>query len=570
MTLVKNLLNLVVKTYYMEHNYLDTAKQWLSDSFDVATRTEVASLINGDQKELEDRFYRMLEFGTGGLRGIMGVGTNRMNKYVVAMATQGLSNYLKKNFTDKEQIKVVIAYDSRNNSTEFAKITSDVFLANGIYVYLFENLRPTPELSFAIRYLGCQAGIMVTASHNPKEYNGYKVFWEDGAQITAPHDKNIIEEVQKITDPSQVEKGDGLNYPQLIGAEVDNAFLDSVLSLTLSPESIQRHSDLKIVYTPLHGTGVFLVPKALAQIGFKNVYHVESQDVLDGNFPTVASPNPEETTAMKLALEKADLVGADLVLATDPDADRVGVAIRDDKGELMLLNGNQTASILTNYLLTRWHQLGKLNETTYMVKTIVTTELMKAIADKYGVKMYNVLTGFKYIAQIVRENEGKGTFIGGGEESNGFNVGEFVRDKDAVIACSMVAECAAWLADQGKTLYDYLQDIYKEFGYYKESLISIYKTGKDGAEQIQNIMKNLRETPPTELDGDKVVKVIDYLDSEATGLPKSNVLQFYTESGSVVSARPSGTEPKIKFYFGAKGDDANQKVAKLAEIFKGL
>ena len=350
MTLVKNLLNLVVKTYYMEHNYLDTAKQWLSDSFDVATRTEVASLINGDQKELEDRFYRMLEFGTGGLRGIMGVGTNRMNKYVVAMATQGLSNYLKKNFTDKEQIKVVIAYDSRNNSTEFAKITSDVFLANGIYVYLFENLRPTPELSFAIRYLGCQAGIMVTASHNPKEYNGYKVFWEDGAQITAPHDKNIIEEVQKITDPSQVEKGDGLNYPQLIGAEVDKAFLDSVLSLTLSPESIQRHSDLKIVYTPLHGTGVFLVPKALAQIGFKNVYHVESQDVLDGNFPTVASPNPEETSAMKLALEKADLVGADLVLATDPDADRVGVAIRDDKGELMLLNGNQTASILTNYL----------------------------------------------------------------------------------------------------------------------------------------------------------------------------------------------------------------------------
>lgn len=549
----------------MQPNYMEIAKSWLSDDFDKQTRDQVMALVAGDPKELEDSFYKMLEFGTGGLRGIMGAGTNRMNKYTVGMATQGLANYL--NSLGSDPISVVISYDSRNNSKEFARITSDVLLANGIKVYIFENIRPTPELSFAIRHLHCNAGIMITASHNPKEYNGYKVFWSDGGQIIAPHDKNIIAEVAKITSPSQVKFSSDCMTAQMIGEEVDKAFLDSVLSLTLSPESVQRHPDLKIVYTPLHGTGVRLVPRALAQIGFKNIIHVVDQDVSDGNFPTVTSPNPEEPSALKMAIEKAEKVGADLVLATDPDADRVGMAVRDDKGEIILLTGNQIASIITNYMLTRWSELGKLNKDTYVVKTIVTTELMSAIAQKFGVEIFNVLTGFKYIAAVVKENEGHKTFICGGEESNGFNAGEFVRDKDSIITCSIIAECAAWLADSGKSLYSYLQEIYAEFGYYREKLLSLTKKGKEGVEQIRSIMKSLRENPPQVISGEKVVKVVDYLDSAATQLPKSDVLQFFSENGTVVSVRPSGTEPKIKFYFGARGADADRTIEKLFDQF---
>lgn len=399
----------------METNYLEVAKSWLGVGFDDETKKEVARLMREDPKELEDSFYRLLEFGTGGLRGIMGVGTNRMNKYTVGMSTQGLANYLKSYFKDLDKISVVISYDSRNNSRKFSMISSRVLMANGINVFLFDNIRPTPELSFAIRHLKCQAGIMITASHNPKEYNGYKVFWEDGAQIIAPHDKNIIAEVASITSVTQVNFGDDLTlFPTPVGEEVDKAFLESVLSLTLSPDSVKRHSDMKIVYTPLHGTGVRLVPQGLRNLGFSNIYNVDAQDVSDGNFPTVSSPNPEDPAALKLAIEKAEEVGADIVMATDPDADRVGFAIRDDKGELVLLNGNQIFSILTSYMLTRWSELGKLQGREYVVKTIVTTELVSDICQKYGVDIYDVLTGFKYIAEIVRKNEGKKLFICGG------------------------------------------------------------------------------------------------------------------------------------------------------------
>ena len=553
----------------METNYLEVAKSWLGVGFDDQTKKEVARLMREDPKELEDSFYRLLEFGTGGLRGIMGVGTNRMNKYTVGMSTQGLANYLKSYFKDSDKIGVVIAYDSRNNSREFSMIASRVLMANGINVFLFDNIRPTPELSFAIRYLKCQAGIMITASHNPKEYNGYKVFWEDGAQIIAPHDKNIIAEVAGITSVAQVNFGDDLSlFPTPVGEEVDKAFLDSVLSLTLSPDSVKRHSDLKIVYTPLHGTGVRLVPQGLRLLGFTNIYNVDAQDVSDGNFPTVVSPNPEDPAALKLAIEKAQEVGADIVMATDPDADRVGFAVRDDKGELVLLNGNQIVALLTSYMLTRWSELGKLRGREYVVKTIVTTELIRDICDKYGVELYNVLTGFKYIAEIVRKNEGKKVFICGGEESHGFNAGEFVRDKDSIISCALFAECAAWLADSGKSIYDYLQEIYAEYGYYKENLLSVTMKGKEGLEQIQQMMRDLRITPPTELAGSSVVKIIDYNKPEETNLPKSNVLQFFSKDGSLVSARPSGTEPKIKFYFGAKGDDADPKISSLFAQFE--
>lgn len=550
----------------MAATYLDVAKSWLNGDFDEKTRKEVLDLMNGDPKVLEDAFYRTLEFGTGGLRGVMGAGTNRMNKYTVSMATQGLANYLKRNF-EGEEISVVISYDSRNNSQEFAKVASNVLIANGIKVYVFDNIRPTPELSFAIRHLGCKSGIMITASHNPKEYNGYKVFWEDGGQIISPHDKNIIDEVNKITSMDQVRCADEA-FPVGIGAEVDKAFLDSVLSALLSPESIARHSDLKIAYTPLHGTGVRLVPAALAKIGFKNVYHVDEQDVSDGDFPTVVSPNPEEPTAMRMVMERADAVGADIALGTDPDADRVGCAIRDREGKLLLLTGNQTASIITSYMLSRWAEKGRLDGKQYVVKTIVTTELIKAICDKYGVKLYDVLTGFKYIADIVHKNEGEGYFICGGEESNGFNAGEFVRDKDSIVTCSLICECAAWLADSGKTLYDYLQEIYAEFGLYREKLLSVTKKGKDGIAQIQQMMVDFRSNPPKELAGSKVVKVVDYNEPEKTGLPKSNVLQFFSEDGCKVTVRPSGTEPKIKFYVAAKGADADAKADALLNQFR--
>ena len=549
-------------------DFKQVAQSWLDGNYDEETKKQVKDLMDNDPAGLEDAFYRNLEFGTGGLRGVMGVGTNRMNKYTVGMATQGLANYIRKHCSG-DDIKVCVSYDCRNHSKEFAKITADVFSANGLHVYLFESLRPTPELSYSIRKTGAQSGVMVTASHNPKEYNGYKVYWADGAQITSPVDKDIVAEVNAISDPSMVKftPGEGAGRIEMMGSEMDKAYLDDILSLMLSPDARAKHSDIKIVYTPLHGTGVRLVPMALERLGFKNIYHVPEQDVNDGDFPTVQSPNPEEPSALKMAVETADREHADIVLATDPDADRMGIAVRDNDGKMVLFNGNQTGSMLTYYILTRWQELGKLDPSKYVVKTIVTTELIRAIAEKFGVKVYNVLTGFKYIAEIVKQNEGKGEFICGGEESYGFNVGEFVRDKDAVIACSMVAECACWAAEQGLTLYQLMQKIYKEFGYYRESLTSLVRKGKAGVEEIAAIMTDMRNNPPAELAGSPVVKVIDYNKPEETGLPKSNVLQFFSEDGDVVSVRPSGTEPKIKFYFGAKGSDADAKIEKLREQF---
>ena len=546
--------------------YLVNARKWMSNAFDEATRKEVEQVFNTDKKELEDRFYRNLEFGTGGLRGIMGAGTNRMNKYTVGMATQGLANYVVKNFG--EGVSVAISYDSRNNSRYFADITAGVLMSNGLKVYLFDDIRPTPELSFTIRHLGCKAGVMITASHNPKEYNGYKVFWEDGSQVTTPHDKNIIDEVNKIEDPSQVKFApEGAPKPVMIGKEVDEAFFKAVLSLMVTPDAVARHKDIKIVYTPLHGTGIKTVPVVINRMGFENLYIVKEQAVCDGNFPTVVSPNPEEPTAMKMAMDLAGEVGADIVLGTDPDADRIGLAVRDDKGELKLLTGNQIVEILTKYLLQRWQELGKLTGNEYMVTTIVTTEMLTAICEDYGVDLYRVLTGFKNIAEIVRNNEGKRTFIGGGEESNGYNAGEFVRDKDSAVSCGLVCECAAWLADRGQTLYGFLQEIYAQYGLYTEKLISVVRKGKEGLEQIRQMMVDFREKPVKDLAGSPVIKVIDYLDTEKTGLAKSNVLQFFSADGSKVSVRPSGTEPKIKFYFGVKGDDPDAKLDALVKQF---
>ena len=550
-------------------DYMENAKSWILGDYDEATKAAVHQLIDsGDMAALEDAFYRKLEFGTGGLRGKMGVGTNRMNKYTVGMATQGLANYILKNVPG-ENHSVCISFDSRNNSAEFARITAHVLANNGISVWLYDRLRPIPLLSFAVRTKKATAGVMITASHNPKEYNGYKVFWSDGAQIISPVDKDIVAEVNKITDPSMVkfEPGDKCAEITLMGAEMDKAYMDAVTTLMLSPESVARHSDMKIVYTPLHGSGVRIVPELLDRVGFKHILHVPEQDISDGNFPTVQSPNPENGEALTMAIAVADRENANLVLATDPDADRVGIAVRDDKGKMVLLNGNQTGSILTYYILRRRHEKGTLTPGCYCVKTIVTTELIRAICEKYGVKVYNVLTGFKYIADVVRNNEGKGEFVCGGEESYGFNVGEYVRDKDAPISCAMVAECAAWAADQGKTLYQLLQDIYREFGYYREALVSLVREGKAGAEEIAAIMADMRNNPPKSLAGTQVAKVIDYLKTEETGLPSSNVLQFYSAEGDVVSVRPSGTEPKIKFYFGAHGDNADAKIAQLKEQF---
>ena len=554
----------------MAQDYIAIADSWLAGDFDEETKSKILELKNSDPAGLEDAFYKNLEFGTGGLRGVMGVGTNRMNRYTVGMATQGLANYILKHAEGKD-VSVCVSYDSRNNSELFARITADVLSANGLHVYIFDGIRPTPELSYAIRKTGSIAGVMVTASHNPKEYNGYKVYWNDGAQITSPVDAEIIAEVAKVSDPSLVRftKGEGSGKIELMGSEMDENYMSDILSLMLSPESRARHKDLKIVYTPLHGCGVRLVPECLRRLGFENVYHVAAQDVSDGNFPTVASPNPEEPAAMKMALEEADRQGADLVMATDPDADRMGIAVRDNDGRIVQLNGNQTASIMTYYILTRWKELGKLDSTKYICKTVVTSQLLADIAASFGVKCYNVLTGFKYIEEVVRRNEGKGEFICGGEESYGFNVGEFVRDKDAPVACSVVAECAAWAADQGLTLYQQLQKIYSEYGYRKESLVSLVRKGKSGAEEIQKIMADMRQNPAKEICGSKVVKVIDYLEPEKTGLVKSNVLQFFSEAGDVVSVRPSGTEPKIKFYFGAKGDDADEKLKALRAQFVG-
>lgn len=551
----------------MEKDFREVVQSWLDGNFDEQTKDQIRQLRESDPAGLEDAFYRNLEFGTGGLRGVMGVGTNRMNKYTVGMATQGLANYMKANCTG--ELSVCISFDSRNNSEAFAKITADVLAANGIKVFIFDILHPIALMSYSVRTKKATAGIMITASHNPKEYNGYKVFWSDGAQVISPVDKDIVAEVNKITDPSMVKfvPGEDAASIEYMSHEMDDAYLNAVSSLMLSPEARERHKDIKIVYTPIHGSGVHIVPEFLGRLGFEKIYHVPEQDVVDGNFPTVMSPNPEEPGALAMAVEVADREGADIVMATDPDADRLGIAVRDNDGKMVLLNGNQTASILTYYILRRWSELGKLDSTKYVVKTIVTTELIRAIAEKYGVKVFNVLTGFKFIADVVKKNEGRGEFICGGEESYGFNVGEFVRDKDAPISCAMVAECAAWAAEQGKTLYQLLQDIYAEFGYYKESLTSLVRKGKAGVEEIAQIMSDYRANPPKEMAGSPVVKVVDYNKPEETGLPKSNVLQFFNEAGDVVSVRPSGTEPKIKFYFGAKGSDADAKIEVLRSQF---
>ena len=548
-------------------DYKEAVKSWIDGNFDPETKCKVIELRNTDPIGLEDAFYKNLEFGTGGLRGIMGVGTNRMNKYTVGMATQGLANYIKKHV--EGQKSVCISFDSRNNSKLFAKISAEVLSNNGIKVYLFDNLRPTPELSYSIRAKKATAGIMITASHNPKEYNGYKVFWSDGGQITSPVDKDIVAEVNAITDPDEVRFAEGEEFGgiEIMGKDMDELYMRDILSLALSPEAVAKHPDIKIVYTPLHGCGVRLVPECLHRLGMNNIYNVPEQDISDGNFPTVASPNPEEPAAMKMAIDKADEVGADIVIATDPDADRMGIAVRDYEGKMVQFTGNQTASMMTYYILNRWKELGKLDSSKYCVKTIVTSELIAAICESFGVKCYNVLTGFKYIAEIVKAHENDGEFICGGEESYGFNVGEFVRDKCAQTAAIMIAECAAWAAEQGLTLYGLMQKIYKEYGLYVEKMVYIVRKGKTGAEEIQKIMSDYRQEPPKEIAGKKVVKIIDYLEPEKTGLPKSNVLQFFNEDGDVVSVRPSGTEPKIKFYFGAKGDEAPEKIESLKTQF---
>ncbi len=543
---------------------IERAKGWLTDEFDETTRRQVRDMLDNNPDELVDSFYRNLEFGTGGLRGIMGAGTNRMNTYTVAMATQGFANYIKKMHPDRQDLSVAISYDGRNNSPEFANITADVMSANGIKVYIFDCLRPTPELSFAVRQMHCQAGVMITASHNPKEYNGYKAYWDDGGQLVSPHDKNVIAEVNKIADLSMVKIERNPQLVVTLGEDFDKIYLDKVMGLSLSLDLIAKHKDLRIVYTPIHGTGRRLVPEILRMKGFENVFTVEEQMIVDGNFPTVKSPNPEEPAAMALAIKKAVEVNADLVMATDPDADRVGVAVKDDEGKFVLLNGNQTASIFLYYLLTRWNELGKLTGKEYVVKTIVTTELLFAIAKKYNVERYDVLTGFKYIASKILELEGKKHFIGGGEESYGYLAGEFVRDKDAVIATSLIAEACAWAAERGKTLYQMLNDIYSEFGLYKEKLVSLTKKGISGNEEIKAMMQNFRNTPPSEIVGSKIIEIRDYKTLQSkdmnTGkvtsidLPQSDVLQFFTEDGSKISIRPSGTEPKIKFYFSMKGN----------------
>jgi phosphoglucomutase len=554
------------------------ARLWMTGNYDYETKEKVQHIMEHDEKELVDAFYRWLEFGTAGLRGIMGVGPNRMNKYTVGMASQGLANYLKSQFPDKTDIKVAIAYDCRNNGLSFSKITAKILIANGIQVFIFESLRPTPELSFAVRHLNCQAGIVVTASHNPKEYNGYKVYWDDGGQIIAPHDKNLMTEVSKITSPDQVKFDGDENQIQYLGKEIDDVYLDQIKALSLSPEAIQRNHNMKIVYTPIHGTGVHLVPESLKRFGFTNIIHVPEQDVTDGNFPTVISPNPEEHTALEMALAKAKETDADLLLATDPDADRVGIAIKNNKNEFILLNGNQTGSLLIYYLVRKWAENGKLTGKEFIVKTIVTTELQADIAKKYKVEYYDVLTGFKYIGGVILENEGKKTFIAGGEESYGYLAGDFVRDKDAVSASCLIAEVAAWAKDNGKTMFELLQDIYLEFGFYKESMNYITKKGKTGADEIQKIMHDSRIVLVKDYELRKEIDV-NTGDQKDITLPKSNVLQFFLEDGTKISIRPSGTEPKIKFYIGAKlpltdrnefSKTEKQLDSKIADISKDL
>ncbi|MFN8437203.1 MAG: phospho-sugar mutase [Cytophagales bacterium] len=563
----------------LEPTVLKNVEKWLSGNYDVETKNEINKLISeNNTEELTNAFYKDLEFGTGGLRGIMGVGTNKMNKYTIAAATQGLSNYLKKSFAG-ESLKVAIAHDSRNNSDVFAQITADVFSANGIKVYLFESLRPTPELSFAIRHFGCHSGVVLTASHNPKEYNGYKAYWNDGAQMVAPHDTNVITEVQSIESVDHILLNGNPELIEKVGKEVDEVYIQKITSLSVAKEAIKRQKDLKIVYTPIHGSGVMVVPDMLKSFGFENVLVLESQSKPDGNFPTVVYPNPEEKEALSLAIEKATEIDADLVLATDPDADRVGIAIKNSEGKFQLLNGNQTGSLLIYYLLSAWKEANKITGKEYVVKTIVTTDIISKMAADFEVKNFDTLTGFKFIAEIIRNLEGKETFIGGGEESYGYLVGDFVRDKDAVGACAFIAEMVAWAKDKGSSLYDIMIDMYVKYGFYKERLISITKKGKTGAEEIKLMMKNMRENPPKTVAGSEIIQMLDYENAIQkdikTGIisplayPKSDVLQFLTADGTKISARPSGTEPKIKFYFSVNEPLASKnefnKVSELLE-----
>lgn len=543
---------------------MQKANSWLEGDYDEDTKAEIRRYLEEDPEELTDAFYKDLEFGTGGLRGVMGAGTNRMNKYTVGSATQGLANYLHKNFPDLDQIKVAIAFDNRFNNTFFAQITADVLTANNIKVYVFDDIRPTPELSFAIRELGCQSGIVITASHNPNEYNGYKVYWDDGAQLVSPHDKNVIKEVQKIGDISKISFNGKKALQETLGEEIDAKYIENIRGLSLNPELVIKQKDMKIVYTPLHGTGVDLIPRALKAMGFKNVITVPEQETKDGNFPTVKSPNPENPEAMEMAIAKAKQENADLVMATDPDGDRVGIAVRDENGEFKLLNGNQTASLLIQYIVSQWEKRGLITGREFIVKTIVTTELLKDIANNHGVESYDTLTGFKYIADIIREMEGKKTFIAGGEESYGYLVGDFVRDKDAVISACMIAETTAFAKEKSNTLLEQLREIHLHYGFYKESLISVVRKGKKGAEEINKMMDNFRTQPPKTINASKVTRIRDYSKKVEINMetgneyqlyfPTSNVVQFFTEDETKVTMRPSGTEPKIKFYIGVKAD----------------
>lgn len=540
------------------NNIKKKASTWLGEECNEETRKEVREMLDNDEKKLIDAFYQDLEFGTGGLRGIMGAGTNRMNIYTLGMATQGLANYIIKQFGNKG-IRVAIAYDCRNNSHYFAETTTDIFTANGFDVYLFESLRPTPELSFAIRHYKCHSGVVITASHNPPEYNGYKVYWNDGGQVVAPHDEAIIEEVRKIKSVNDIKfKGDKSKV-RMLGKETDDAFLKEMLTISINPELIRKHSDLGIVYTPIHGTGIKLVPPALRLFGFRNIITVAEQEQPDGNFPTVKSPNPEDPEALKLAIETAIRNGSDIVMATDPDADRLGIAVKNKEGDFIMLNGNQTCVLLIYYILSQYKEKNKYLGNEYILKTIVTTDLLDKIAEKYNVECFNLLTGFKFFAELIRILEGKKKFIGGGEESYGFLPGDYVRDKDAVASCALVAEAAAWAKSRGKTLFDILIDIYLEFGLYNEKLVNIVRKGAKGANEIKEMMRNYRSNPPKKINNNNVLRISDYetltttdcLTGEKTGikLQKSDVLQFFLEDGSKISIRPSGTEPKIKFYF---------------------
>ena len=551
-----------INTLNIDASAKENVRAWLEGDYDEATKQAILDMAS-NPTELNESFYRHLEFGTGGLRGIMGVGTNRMNKYTVAMATQGLANYVK-GCNPGESLRAAVSHDSRNHSREFAEITARVLAANGFHVYLFDGMRPTPELSFAVRHYNCHTGVMVTASHNPKEYNGYKAYWSDGCQLTAPHDTAVIDEVLKIKSVGDVKMDAPESAIEIIGEELDKVYLERIERNSLNPEVIKKNHNVKIVYTPLHGTGITLIPRMLKQLGFTNVNVVEAQAVPDGNFPTTPSPNPEEKAAMKMAVDLAKEIDADIVFASDPDADRVGVAVKRPDGEWMLLNGNQTMSVLLYYIIRQWQEKQMLTGNEFIVKTIVTSELPADIATRAGVKYYDVLTGFKFIGSKIRELEGIETFIAGGEESYGYMIGDFVRDKDAVAACSMIAEIAAWAQEQGKTFFDVLVDIYRQYGFYKEGLVSVVRKGKSGAEEIQQMMRDYRSNPPMEIDGERVVCIKDYQTHESrdltTGkvtpidLPKSNVLQFFNDRGNKVTLRPRGTEPKIKFYFGVKGE----------------